>query len=193
MSYVIRKIQIKTTTIFQNTPVREAQTQNTDSTKCWWGCGVAETLTLLVEIQNGMAIWEDHLEVSYKAKHILTIWFSNHCCCCSVARSCPTLFDPMDFSMPGFPVLHYLLSLLKLISTESVMLSNQLTLCPQSFPASGSFSMSWLFESGGWSTKDSVSASVLQQSWSFLFTHRSRTLLSTHKKTAHRYLWPFYS
>ena len=102
MSYVIRKIQIETTTIFQNTPVREAQTQNTDSTKCWWGCVVAETLTLLVGIQNGMATWEDHLEVSYKAKHTLTIWFSNHCCCCSVARSCPTLCDPMDFSMPGF-------------------------------------------------------------------------------------------
>ena len=29
-------------------------------------------------------------------------------CCCSVAQSCPTLCDPMDCSMPGFPVLHYL-------------------------------------------------------------------------------------
>ena len=28
--------------------------------------------------------------------------------CCSVAKSCPTLCDPMDCSMPGFPVLHYL-------------------------------------------------------------------------------------
>ena len=27
----------------------------------------------------------------------------------SVSQSCPTLFNPMDFSMPGFPVLHYLL------------------------------------------------------------------------------------
>ena len=34
----------------------------------------------------------------------------NHCgCCCSVIKSCPTLCDPMDCSMPGFPVLHYLL------------------------------------------------------------------------------------
>ena len=31
------------------------------------------------------------------------------CCCCSVAQSCPTLCDPMDCSMPGFPVLHHLL------------------------------------------------------------------------------------
>ena len=29
--------------------------------------------------------------------------------CCSVAQSCLTLCGPMDCSMPGFPVLHYLL------------------------------------------------------------------------------------
>ena len=28
---------------------------------------------------------------------------------CSVAKSCPTLCNPMNCSMPGFPVLHYLL------------------------------------------------------------------------------------
>ena len=28
--------------------------------------------------------------------------------CCSVAKSCPTLLDPMDCGMPGFPVLHHL-------------------------------------------------------------------------------------
>ena len=27
---------------------------------------------------------------------------------CSIAKSCPTLYDSMDCSMPGFPVLHYL-------------------------------------------------------------------------------------
>ena len=27
--------------------------------------------------------------------------------CCSVAQSCPTLCNPMDCSMPGFPVLHH--------------------------------------------------------------------------------------
>ena len=30
-------------------------------------------------------------------------------CYCSVAKSCPTLCDPMDCSTPGFPVLHYFL------------------------------------------------------------------------------------
>ena len=29
--------------------------------------------------------------------------------CCSVTKSCPTLCDPMDCSLTGFPVLHYLL------------------------------------------------------------------------------------
>ena len=28
--------------------------------------------------------------------------------CCSVAQSCPTLCDPMDYSTPGLPVLHHL-------------------------------------------------------------------------------------
>ena len=34
--------------------------------------------------------------------------FSLLCCCCSVAKSCPTLCDFMNCSTPGFPVLHYL-------------------------------------------------------------------------------------
>ena len=31
------------------------------------------------------------------------------CGCCSVAKPCPTLCDPMNCSIPGFPVLKYLL------------------------------------------------------------------------------------
>ena len=30
------------------------------------------------------------------------------CFCCSVVQSCLTFFDPMDYSTPGFPVLHHL-------------------------------------------------------------------------------------
>ena len=54
-------------------------------------------------------------------------------------------------------------SLLKLMSTESVMPSNHpvLSSCIQSFPASGSFPMSWPFASGGQSIGASASASVL--------------------------------
>ena len=29
-------------------------------------------------------------------------------CCCSVTKLCPTLYDPMDCSMSGFPVPHHL-------------------------------------------------------------------------------------
>ena len=49
--------------------------------------------------------------------------------CCSVAQLCPALCDPMDCSMLGFPVLHCLLDLLKLMSIELVMPSDHLTLC----------------------------------------------------------------
>ena len=57
-------------------------------------------------------------------------------------------------------------SLLKLVCIESVMPSNHLILvipfssCLQSFPASGSFTVSWLFVSGGQSIETSASASV---------------------------------
>ena len=47
----------------------------------------------------------------------------------SVAKSCLTLCNPMDCSMLGFPVLHYLQSLLKLKSIELVMPSNDPILC----------------------------------------------------------------
>ena len=58
-----------------------------------------------------------------------------------VVQSCPTLCDPMDFSTPGFPVFHYLLSLLKLMSIEMVMPLYHLILChpflllPSIFPS----------------------------------------------------------
>ena len=58
-------------------------------------------------------------------------------------------------------------NLLKLLSIESVMPSNHSSFvvpfssCPQSFPASGCFPMSWLFASDGQSVGASASASVL--------------------------------
>ena len=50
-------------------------------------------------------------------------------CCCSVTQLCLALCDPMDGSTPGFPVLHHLLSLLKLMFIELVIPSNHLILC----------------------------------------------------------------
>ena len=51
-----------------------------------------------------------------------------------VAQSRLTLCDPMDCSMPGFPVLHPSPSLPKLMSTELVMPSNYLVLCHSLLP-----------------------------------------------------------
>ena len=36
-----------------------------------------------------------------------TVTIYRHFCCYSVAQLYPTHCDPMDCSMPGFPVLHY--------------------------------------------------------------------------------------
>ena len=64
----------------------------------------------------------------------------------SVAKSCPTLCDPVDCSTPGFPVHHNFWSLLKLVSIELVMPSNHLILCrflfllPTIFPSIRVFS-----------------------------------------------------
>ena len=38
---------------------------------------------------------------------VLEMLSPNRDCCCSVTKSYPTLCNPMDCSMPGFPVLHY--------------------------------------------------------------------------------------
>ena len=94
-------------------------------------------------------------------------WHTNlSCCCCSVALSCLTLCDPMGCIMPGFPVLHHLPELAQTHVhwvCNAIQPSHPLvpfSSCLQSFPASGSFSMSWLFRSGGQSIGASASASV---------------------------------
>ena len=50
-------------------------------------------------------------------------------CCCSVTKSCPTLYLPVGCSTPGFPVLHYVPEFSQILSVESVMSSNHLILC----------------------------------------------------------------
>ena len=49
----------------------------------------------------------------------------------SQSLSCVQLCDPMDCSMPGFPVHHQLLEFTQTMSIESVMPSNHLILCPR--------------------------------------------------------------
>ena len=96
-------------------------------------------------------------------------------CCCSDAKLCLTLCNPMDCSTSDFPVLHYLQSLLKFMTIELVMPPTTsssvapFSSCPQSFPSSGSFLMSWLFASSGQSIGASASTSILPmyiQGWS---------------------------
>ena len=94
-------------------------------------------------------------------------WFTGSVFCW-VAKSCPILWDPMDCSTLGFSVLHYLPGVCSnscplsqwchpTISSSVALFSSSF----QSFPASGSFSMSELFTSHGWSTGAPASASVL--------------------------------
>ena len=94
----------------------------------------------------------------------------------SVAQSCPTLWDPMNCSMPGLPVHHQLPEFTQThvhrvhqchpaISSFVIPFSS----CPQSLPASESFLMSQLFTWGGQSTGVSALASFLPkniQDWS---------------------------
>ena len=112
-------------------------------------------------------------------------------CCCSVPKSCPTLCNPMDCSMPGSSVLHYLWSLLKFMSIESVMLSNHLILCrpllflASSFPSVRVFS-NWSFCIRGWSIGASASTSVLPLNSQWWFPLRLTGLIFLQSKRLSR-------
>ena len=85
--------------------------------------------------------------------------------CCWVPKSCLALCNPINCSIPGFPVL----CLLELAQTHvhwwyHPTISSSVahfSFCLQSFLASGSFPMSWLFPSSSQSSGASASASVL--------------------------------
>ena len=111
------------------------------------------------------------------------------CCCFSGSKSCLTLCNPMDCSMPGSSVFHCLTEFAQIKSIESVMLSNHLILCLPlspfclpSFPASGSFLVSLLFASGGQSIGVSASASVLPMNIQDLFPLGWTDLISFQSK-----------
>ena len=113
-------------------------------------------------------------------------------CCCSVAQSCLTLCDPMGCIMPGFPVLHHLPELAQTHAhwvCDAIQPSHSLvpfSSCLQSFPASGSFPMSWLFRSGSQSTGVSTLASVLPMNVQGWFPLRLTGLLSLLSKQLSR-------
>ena len=55
-------------------------------------------------IKNVIKEFTDKLMIKYKNNNCIPNLFY---CSCSVTQTCPTLFDPMNCSTPGFPVLHY--------------------------------------------------------------------------------------
>ena len=103
-----------------------------------------------------------HLLPHFCALHCYTqvcVGFTHLYRCCLVTKSRLALCDPMDCSMPGFPILHCLLEFDQthvhwvggdiqpshLLLPPSPPVPN---LC--SWPTSGSFPMNWLFTSSGY-------------------------------------------
>ena len=87
-------------------------------------------------------------------------------CCYSVTLSCLTVSIPMDYSTPGFSVLHHLPELAQTHVhwvCDAIQPSHPVvpfSSCLQSFPVSGSFPMSQLFVLDDQCIGASASASV---------------------------------
>ena len=107
------------------------------------------------------------------------------CYCCSVTQSCLTFCDPMDCSMPGCSVLHHHPELFRThVHWVSDAIQPSHPVLPlsswfQFFPESGSFPVSWLFASGGPSSRDSASVLPMNiQGWLPLGSTNLISLLS---------------
>ena len=68
-----------------------------------WGFNSEQAIVILMEL----TVWSGKLSQTDKHINIYVKW----CCCCSVTQSCPTLYNPMDCSTPGFLILHHPLEL----------------------------------------------------------------------------------
>ena len=77
------------------------------------------------------------------------VWKNSYSCCfCSVPQLGLILCNPIDYNMPGFPVLHCLSEFVQIhvhpVMDESVMPSNHLILCcPLLLPSIFPFCISW--------------------------------------------------
>ena len=76
------------------------------------------TWLLWMTVGTGCPSWNSTYLIGEHVSHILLLSYTLNnrrvcvcvcVCCCSVTKSCLTLRDPMNCSMPGFPVLHHLL------------------------------------------------------------------------------------
>ena len=113
-------------------------------------------------VQKPKTNWQARKATKISLESFFSCWYS-------VAKSCPTLCNPMDYNMPGFPVFHCLLPHRSSCSNSCPLnrwcyltisaSGTPFSFCLQLFPASGSFPVSQLFTSGGSSVD--VSAPVL--------------------------------
>ena len=81
---MIREMKIKTTVRYHLTLVRMAIIKKSTNNKCRTGCGEKGTFLHVEHVK-----WYSHYEEECEVK-----WSE-------VAQSCPTLWDPMDCSLPG--------------------------------------------------------------------------------------------
>ena len=113
------------------------------------------SLQLISLASNSLTHQKNHIHVplilaSCQISIVVVQSTTEHCCCCVQLFAIP--WTAAHQSSLSFTISW---SLLKLMSIESMMLSNHLILLrplllmPQSFPASGSFLVSWLFASVG--------------------------------------------
>ena len=118
----------------------------------------------------------------------LTHWHMQTKYCCSVTQSCPTLWphglQHIRLPCPSqFPEVCSNSCLLNWWCHSTLSSSvTPLSSCPQSFPASGYFPMSWLFTSGDQNIGASASASVLPMNIQGWFPLRFTYLISLQSK-----------
>ena len=81
-------------------PLQYSCLENPRDGGAWWAAvyGVAQSQTRLKRLSSSS---------SSIVKYVAEFWCSQ-LCSCSVTKLCLTLCEPMDCSMPSFPVFHYL-------------------------------------------------------------------------------------
>ena len=121
--------------------------------------------------KKGRLLLPDKFIPSSKAKiKVCPNSLDKNFCCCSVTKSCPTLGDPVDCSMPGFPVLHCLREFAQIHILKSVIVANHFILChpllllPSIFPSIRVFSTELAHRIRCQNIRASASASVLPMS-----------------------------
>ena len=59
-------------------------------------------------VYHNLVIWAPIPKLSFFESSYFHFLNYIYFCCCLVTKLCPTLCDPMNYSTPGFPVLHHL-------------------------------------------------------------------------------------